>query len=67
MYTDLARRVSGRRASYVARETELKEERRLAKHKRDYEIFTEMPYKLSSRKFRLDERHPISKNRFEAA
>ena len=55
------------RKSYVEKEAQRKEERAKAKAARDYEIFAEMPYKLSTRKFRLGERHPISKKRFEAA
>ena len=53
--------------SYVEKEAQRKAERTKEKAARDYEIFTEMPYKLSSRKYKLGERHPISKKRFEAA
>ena len=55
------------RLSYVKKEEVRKNERKKAKEARDYEIFTEMPYKLSSRKYELGERHPVSKKRFEAA
>ena len=53
--------------SYVEKESQRKAGRAKEKAVRDYEIFTEMPYKLSSRKYKLGERHPISKKRFEAA
>ena len=55
------------RLSYVEAEANRKSERAKAKKARNYEIFTEMPYKLSSRKFDLGERHPVSRKRFEAA
>ena len=63
----LESRVEHLRSAFVAEELTRKEERQRAKKARDYEIFSEMPYKLSSRKFELGERHPVSKKRFEAA
>lgn len=64
---ELQLKVKEVRKVYVEKEAERKAERAKAKKARDYEIFTEMPYKLSSRKFKLGERHPVSKKRFEAA
>ena len=64
---NLAIRVGELRKSYVEKEAGRKVERAKAKKARDYEIFAEMPYKLSGRKFDLGERHPVSKKRFEAA
>ncbi len=54
------------RLKFEAGERDRKSERQKKKKARDYEIFTEMPYKLSSRKYNLGERHPVSKKRFEA-
>ena len=67
MLKDLETKVKALRQAYVDSEAQRKAERSQAKAARDYEIFTEMPYKLSSRKFTLGERHPISKTRVEAA
>ena len=38
---------------------------RRQKEERDYEIFPGIGYKFNSRAFTLQERHPISKERFE--
>ena len=62
----IEQRVKNLRMKFVAGERDLKIERQKKKKARDYEIFTEMPYKLSSRKYNLGERHPVSKKRFEA-
>ena len=35
------------------------------KENRDYQIFDSMPYKFSTKKFTLSEKHPLSKERFE--
>ena len=43
-----------------------KMEKSKAKESREYEIFSEMPYKFSGRKYSQDEKHPLSKKRFEA-
>ena len=67
MLQALENKVHQLRATYVGKEAKRKADRRKAKEARDYEIFTEMPYKLSSRKYTLGERHPVSKRRFEAA
>ena len=62
----LEQKVKNLRMKFEAGELERKSERQKKKKARDYEIFTEMPYKLSSRKYSLGERHPVSKKRFEA-
>ena len=55
------------REEYVAKEAERKQERQKVKKSRDYEIFDSMPYKLSSKTYEMDEKHPISKMRFETS
>ena len=44
-----------------------KSEKQKTKEKREYEIFSEMPYKFSSKKYSQNEKHPLSKRRFDAA
>lgn len=42
-------------------------ERKKIKEQRNYEIFDSMPYKFETKKFKMNERHPISKMRYENA
>ena len=65
--SSLRQRILGLREKYEAEETKRKEERKRGKSERDYEIYAEMPYKLSKRRYTLGERHPVSKRRFDAA
>ena len=60
-------RVEQLRHIYVEEENKRKQERKKQKEERDYEIFSEMPYKLSRKSYSLGERHPVSKKRFDAA
>ena len=55
------------RASLKEGELREKQEKQRLKEQRDYEIFDQMPYKYNTKAFTLKERHPVGRQRFEAA
>ena len=55
------------RQEYTQSETIRKEKRRHEKETREYDIFKEMPYKFQGKKYTQNEKHPLSKKRFEVS
>ena len=63
----LQKQVSELRKKHLDAESERSQERKNSKKQRDYQIYSEMPYKFASKKFSLEEKHHVSRDRFNAS